>query len=552
MRILVILGMLWTLGASLPASDSTSAAPPQRLFEAFTPKQKPEGRDVENYLEYRPVQVRFRALDALREGDRLELNLLPDYSLIAIIDRIERHDEQRTSYFGHLDGIDHPYSHIILTRVNDVLAATIYSPPLGIEFGVIYHRDGYHLVYRPDPTKRGGCGTGDTPEPSAEITPSPEPSQTDSKPSSESSEGDFSPAGDFEPAGCGWNMPMVDVMVVYTPAIRTTRGSHDAVVAAAQLGVDVSNIIYQNSNIPLRMRLVFVGEVSYNEGTDTFRTHRDRLQNASDGFMDIVHTWRNQYRADDVVLFVADNDCETGQCLCGVAYCQRDGWGGHGPWEDKAFCVVQGVNNNCLALGGAAFTHEIGHNQGCGHNRADAGCCVEPLGCGICALCSRYNDSSYGWRGVTTLNNRYITVMSYQTNNDFAGGCTGGDYRGAPEIPFFSTPTITYEGTPIGFPAGGCGADNRLVIMDFRCHRDSYRILDCWVNFGWTGSQNGTICNPFNTVTAAVSAMPSPAAGRLVDFPTLYIVAGSRRETITINKRMRIEACGGTVRIGAP
>jgi hypothetical protein len=37
-----------------------------------------------------------------------------------------------------------------------------------------------------------------------------------------------------------------------------------------------------------------------------------------------------------------------------------------------------------------------------------------------------------------------------------------------------------------------------------------------------------------------------------VDFPTLYIVAGSRRETITINKRMRIEACGGTVRIGAP
>jgi len=549
MRIGVILGMLWTLGASLPASDSTPAAPPQRLFEAFTPKQKPEVRDVANYLEYCPVQIRFRTLEALREGDRLELNLLPDYNLIAVIDRIDRHDEQRTSYFGHLDGIDHPYSHVILTRVNDVLAASVYAPPLRIEFGVIYHRDGYHLVYRPDPTKRGGCGTGNTPEPSTESLPSPEPSEANPKSGSEASGGDFSPAGDFDPAGCGWGVPMVDVMVVYTPAIRTARGSHNAVVAAAQLAMDVSNTIYQNSNIPLRMRLVFVGEVSYDEGLDTFATHLDRLQRTSDGFMDIVHTWRDQYRADDVALFVADDDAGT---LCGVAYCQRDSWGGNGPWEDKAFCVLDGRTNSCIGLGWAAFTHEIGHNQGCGHNREDAGCCAEPTGCAPCAHCSRYGDSSYGWRGGTTLGNRYITVMSYQTNTVGAGNCTSGDYSFAPQIPFFSTPTLTYEGTSIGYPAGSCGADNRQVILDFRCHRDSYRILDCWVNFGWTGSQNGTICNPFNTVAAAVDAMSSPAAGRLVDFPTLYIVAGSRRESITISKRMRIEACGGTARIGAP
>lgn len=546
MRYWMLLGVLLTLVGGGIASEETPA-PPQRLFTEFKPKQLPETRDTDYMLQYRPVQVRFAALEALQAGDRLELNLFPDYSLIAVIDRIEHHDEQRTSYFGHLDGIEHPYSHVILTRVNEVLAASIYAPPLDVEFGVIYHRDGYHLVYRPDPRKRGGCDTGKTSEPS-EKTPEEEPTPSSSEEIARTPSGDFSPAGDFEPAGCGFGVPMVDVMVVYTPAIRTIRGGHNAVVAAAQLGVDVSNTIYTNSNIPLRMRLVFVGEVNYNEGYDTFDTHRDRLQNSSDGFMDIVHTWRNQYRADDVALFVADND---GGTTCGIAYCQRNApCCGAGPWEDKAFCVLNAMNNSCIALGRAAFTHEIGHNQGCAHNRSDAGCCWGN-NCDPCAACALHGDSSFGWRFIGSDGNRYITVMSYQTNdNDY--GCTAGGFGSAPQIPFFSTPTITYMGVPVGVPAGGCGADNRATIIETRCVRDSFRILDCWVNFGHSGTERGTICEPFRTVAGAVSAMPSPAAGRLVDFPTMYIVAGSRNETLTINKRMRIEACGGVVRIGAP
>ncbi len=545
MRYWMLLGVLLTLVGGGVASEE-APAPPQRLFTECKPKQPPEARDTDYMLQYRPVQVRFAALEALRVGDRLELNLFPDYSLIAVIDRIERHDEQRTSYFGHLDGIEHPYSHVILTRVNEVLAASIYSPPFGIEFGVIYHRDEYHLVYRPDPRKRGGCGTGKTPEPS-ETTPAEEPTPSASEEVARTPSGDFSPAGDFEPAGCGFGVPMVDVMVVYTPAIRTIRGSHDAVVAAAQLGVDVSNTIYSNTNIPLRMRLVFVGEVDYDESRDNFDTHRDRLRN-SDGFMDIVHTWRNQYRADDVVLFVADDDNGT---LCGLAYCQRNApCCGAGPWEDRAFCVLDGRTNGCIALGWAAFTHEIGHNQGCGHNRSNADCC--PFNeCNLCASCSLHGDSSFGWRFIGSDGNRYITVMSYQTDEDDYG-CTAGGFRFASQIPFFSTPTITYMGVPIGVPPGGCGADNRSTVIETRCGRDSFRILDCWVSFGYSGTERGTICEPFNTVAEAVNAMPSPVAGRLVDFPTMYIAAGSRRETLTINKRMRIEACGGLVRIGAP
>ncbi len=206
--------------------------------------------------------------------------------------------------------MDDGYSHVILTNEGEVLLATIYSPPLDIEFGVTSHREGYHLVYRIDPAVRGGCGTTaePTPEPSSAEPETPDESQTG---------GDFSPAGDFEPAACVQPTATVDIMVVYTPAIRTVRGSHDAVRAAAQLAVDVSNTIYQNSQIPLRARLVLVAEVDYDESRDTFETHRNRLRDNGDGYMDIVHTWRDLYRADDVALFVADDDSGT---FCGLAF----------------------------------------------------------------------------------------------------------------------------------------------------------------------------------------------------------------------------------------
>ncbi len=530
-------------GAQIQEASPRTQRAPQALFQSLERAKAPLPSDTEGMLRYRSVQVRFAVLDALRVGDRIELNFFKDASYIVVIERIERHDERRTSYFGHLEGVEPPYSHVILTRVGTILLVTAYAPIIDIWYGLTYHREGYHIAYQVDPTRRGGCATNETPEspqgnvsPTETVAPDPPP------------DANFTPAGDFNPAACVW-VARVDVMVVYTPAIRTVRGGHEAVVAAAQLGVDVSNLIYQNSNIPLQMRLVFVGEVNYDESNATFRQHRDRLRDPSDGYMDIVHAWRDQYRADDVMLFVDDSDNGT---LCGVAYCQRELSGLIGPWEDKAFSVLDARTNSCIALGWAAFTHEIGHNQGCGHNRANAGCCSDPRGC-LCALCSILSDTSFGWRFTGASGTRWITVMSYATNDE---DCTGNNYRGALEIPFFSTPTITYDGQPIGAESGGpygCGAKNRETVIFFRCRRDAFRILDAYVDFGWTGDQNGTVCNPFRTVAEAVSAMPTPFPNRLIDFPTMYIAAGSSTERgITISKRMRIEACGGLVRIGAP
>lgn len=531
--ILLLSGTVWGRTETEPQKRDPA---PRPLFQHIKLAQPPAESDLRGMLEYQPVNIRWEVLHTLQPGSRVELNLLKDYKLIAHIERVERRSERSVSYFGKLDGVPDGYSHVILTNEGEVLLATIYSPPLDIEFGVTSHREGYHIAYRVDPTVRGGCATGEKPD--------DEPSSSETTPPSETeTQGDFSPAGDFDPAACVQPIAKVDIMVVYTPAVRAARGSHDAVRAGAQLGVDVSNTIYQNSQIPLQARLVFVGEVNYDESRDTFETHRNRLRDNGDGFMDEVHTWRDWYRADDVALFVADDDGR----LCGLAFANH-GWLWEGPVQDRAFFVLDGRTNSCIALDWAAFTHELGHNQGCSHNRADAGSCGE---CSpICWECTSRYPYSYGYRFLGNDGRRYITVMSYQSNN---GDCTGNNYASAPQIPYFSNPNITYAGVAIGRPEGNsCAADNARTLTNTARRREDFRSLDIWVNFAYSGTEVGTFTQPYNTVGEGVGAISPFLDPSLIPFPTLYIVAGSRYETLTINKRMRIEACGGVVRIGAP
>ncbi|MCS6923919.1 MAG: M12 family metallo-peptidase [Fimbriimonadales bacterium] len=512
--LLLLSGVVWGCAETPPQTQTVA---PRPLFQPIRPAKPPAEADRRGMLEYQPVDIRWETLYALQPGSRVELNLLRNVRLIASIERVERRGERSVSYFGKLDGVPDGYSHVILTNEGEVLLATIYSPPLEIEFGVIYHRDGYHLAYRVDPTVRGGCKTGL--EPTAEPTDSELEPQDGTVPQS-----DFSPAGDFEPASCVQPTATVDVMVVYTPAVRAIRGTHDAVRAGAQLGVDVSNTVYQSSQIPLRARLVHVAEVSYSEGSDTFGTHLDRLRNNSDGHMDIVHTWRDQYRADDVALFVADDD---GGTLCGLATCVVTAGG--------AFFVLDGRNNSCIGLGWPMFTHELGHNQGCAHNRAVAG------------SCPRYSYS-YGYRFTGTDNRRYATVMAYLCNDTGCSDCTGVSSQFL--IPFFSNPDVDYAGVATGRPEGdSCAADNARTVRETSRMRENIRLLDIWVQFDYSGLERGVFTQPFNTVAEGVNAITEYPTFVI---PTLYIKAGSSNERPRITKRMRVEACGGTVRIGAP
>lgn len=67
---------------------------------------------------------------------------------------------------------------------------------------------------------------------------------------------------------------------------------------------------------------------------------------------------------------------------------------------------------------------------------------------------------------------------------------------------------------------------------------------DEWVDFNWTGTQDGTEPNPFNTLAQGVNAMPFGATNHL------YIKSGITREAMLISKQMQIISVGGPTILG--
>lgn len=140
------------------------------------------------------------------------------------------------------------------------------------------------------------------------------------------------------------------VVVAYTSAV--TAAVLDP-LSFIQLAVDETNTGYSNSGIPLFVQLVHAGKVDYNEAGKTLEQHLVAFRATSDGVMDAVHGWRDQYLGDVAVLLVDYGDA------CGLASQIL-------ATHTTAFAVVR---QDC-ATGSFSFGHEIGHLQGARHQLA--------------------------------------------------------------------------------------------------------------------------------------------------------------------------------------
>lgn len=509
MRLLkgTLLIMICAMSLVFQSQAQTSRQAPVRVFEHVKPgtvKDLPMlGKEAMGSVLVRP---RLNAIQGVGKGGRLYLNLERGLEWVGTITRIDKRTDTSYSIFGDLENIPHGY--FILTVEGDAMIANIDAATYNMQFLTRYVRDGIHLLYQLDTNQYDPCADDETSVENWEpVTPEP------FVPGLGGDRGDFSPAGDFEPSACTRPAPFLDVAIFYTNIARSAMGGVNAANAQAQAAVDAANQAYQQSNINLTMRLVYRGEVTYNE-SGTFEQHRNRLTDTSDGVMDGVHGIRDQYRADDVILFVDDSD------FCGIAWCQP-------VTAARAFCIVKW---DC-AVGNNSFAHEIGHNQGCAHNREDAG-----------SVCNLYSYS-YGHRFIGNNGSRYRTIMSYAS----------GSYDPSTRIRYFSNPNVSFQGQPTGVNIGSSGeAHNAQTITNTRLDRENFRLLDVWVDLDYTFFiELGIFDFPFNTAAEGVAAITNTIDTNLIDFPTLHIKASARAETLTISKRMRIQACGGLVRIGS-
>lgn len=342
-------------------SDATNQSGPMPLFEAIPLPEVSNLYPDEAAVLQRQVRVN---LDLLGNDDRTPEG--PESGvLINLFDGVE--------FVGVFEGFAPAYGggyvaefaiegsddgHAFFSVMNDAVVATVQ---VGTEtYKVNYVGDGQSTVSFIDPMKEAECGCDET----------------------HMVKGAGEVGGSTGGVGNRFTNHEIDVMVIYTDNARATNGGTNGINAVINLAVHEANWAYSRSDVFQRLMLVHTQEYLWTEDGDDSGYLSD-LRGTTDGVADDVHALRNEYGADMVSLIY-----DTGS-YCGVAYIMTTL---SSSFESSAFSVVR---DSC-ATGYYSFAHELGHNMGSAHDRANAG--------------SALNSYSYGWR---TTDNAYRSVMAY-------------------------------------------------------------------------------------------------------------------------------------------
>ncbi len=315
----------------------------------------------------------------------LTLDPFSDLSLGATLTRID--PTESPAWVGTIDG--DPLSEVVLVDHNGSVAGTIRTQD---------------ALYRIHSDEEGDQVVDQIAE--ADVPTCSEPLETPLDPQGE---GSVNPDPPQVPDGGA----TVDLLVVYTAAAVSSVGGESAMQALIGTAVAETNQGYVNSGVDHRVALVHAEQVAYSEAGFNWSTTLTRLKEPSDSYLNVVHTMRETYGADQVALIV-DNSA-----YCGLAYLMTT----PAPsFDGYAFSVV---HHGC-ATGYYSFGHELGHNMGSTHDHDNAS----------------NGAFSYSF-GYQAPNAAFRTVMAYN--------CPGGCSR----VNYWSNPAVNYGGQATGISGTG-------------------------------------------------------------------------------------------------
>ena len=209
---------------------------------------------------------------------------------------------------------------------------------------------------------------------------------------------------------------VIDVLVLYTTAAKNAAGGETAIVNQIRDAVSYTNQAYANTGLAMRIALAGTAEVTYTE-TGSCSTSLDAVTNPSDGQMDNAETLRTQYGADLVSLWTQTGDCG------GIAWVLRTN-----STSSARYGYSVTIASSPAFWRNISFAHELGHNLGAAHDRANASS-------------QGLFPYSYGYQSIAA--QPYgRDIMAYQ--------CSGG--IDCPTVQYFSSPLVTYGGRPLGVP----------------------------------------------------------------------------------------------------
>ena len=216
----------------------------------------------------------------------------------------------------------------------------------------------------------------------------------------------------------------IDVVVLYTPAVRDAVGGLFAARSLAELMVAETNQAYADSGVDHQVFLTRIVETDYVEAGASL-IDLSRLARPDDGYMDEAHELREKTGADLVHLVATSRD------VCGIAYLMLN--------PSPAF-QTGGFGLTNYECGGDTFAHELGHNMGLRHDRyVDAANTPSPYSHGY------VNQRAFEEEAPTS--SRWRTIMAYRNQCQDAGFTCSRLLR-------FSNPDLTYEGDPMGISGG--------------------------------------------------------------------------------------------------